>query len=158
MTIRTANISDKENIVKLIKNGLKEFGFSYLPETSEADLVNFDREYGQNDGTFLIMESEQKELIATGAIKKISDHVYKIRKMYVSKFHRKKGYGKAILRELLKIAEVKEAQTVLLETSDRMVAAKSLYKKFGFIDSAIIPVSPRCDITMIKKMDYVKPT
>ncbi len=156
MNIRKANNDDIENIVRLVKDGLKEFGFAYSPQTSEADLHDIDHEYSQNDGVFLIMESNQKELLATGALKKIDSHTYKIRKMYVGKPHQKKGYGKEILRKLLKIAKNKGAKTVVLETSISMVAAKNLYKKFGFMESAEQPVSPRCDITMIKKIDHIK--
>lgn len=156
MNIRKANIDDQENIVRLVKDGLKEFGFSYSPQTSEADLVDIDREYTQNDGVFLVMKNDQKELIATGALKKIDDGVYKIRKMYVSKSHRKKGHGKEMLTKLLKIAKGKGVETIVLETSKNMAAAKNLYKNFGFIESVEKPVSPRCDITMIKKIDHVK--
>jgi ribosomal protein S18 acetylase RimI-like enzyme len=118
--------------------------------------MDIDREYTQNDGVFLIMENDHKELIATGALKKIDDRVYKIRKMYVSKPHRKKGYGKEILSNLLEIAQRKGAKTVVLETSASMTAAISLYKKFGFIESEKKPISPRCNITMIKKIDHIK--
>lgn len=152
MNIRRANIDDKRNIIQLVKKGLKEFGFSYSPQTSEADLLNIDREYIQDDGVFLIMENDQKELIATGALKKIGDRIYKIRKMYVNKPHRNKGYGKEILSKLLKIAKSKEAKMVLLETSERMTAAKNLYKKFGFVETTEKPVSPRCNIMMEKKL------
>lgn len=154
MKIRSAHNTDQENIVRLVKSGLKEFGFSFSPQTSEADLLNIEREYTQNDGVFLIMENNQKELIATGALKKIDDSTYKIRKMYVSNSHRKKGYGKEILNKLLDVAKSKGAKTVILETSESMTAAKNLYKKFGFLESEEKPVSPRCDITMIKKIDF----
>jgi len=154
MNIRRANTDDTENIVRLVKDGLKEFGFTYSPRTSEADLTDVDREYHQNGGVFLVMENNQKELIATGALKKVDDRTYKIRKMYVSKPHRKKGYGKEVLNKLLEIAQTKGAETIVLETSECMTAAINLYKNFGFMESEQKTVSPRCDITMIKKIDH----
>jgi ribosomal protein S18 acetylase RimI-like enzyme len=102
------------------------------------------------------MENDHKELIATGALKKIDDRTYKIRKMYVGEAHRKKGHGKEILSKLLEIAQGKGAETIVLETSESMVAAQNLYKKFGFRESEQKSVSPRCDITMIKRIDNVK--
>jgi hypothetical protein len=60
MNIRRANIGDIENIILLVKNGLKEFGFTHSPQTSEADLQNVDREYTQNGGVFHIMENNRK--------------------------------------------------------------------------------------------------
>src|SRR5680860_942530 len=93
MKIRTANNTDRDNIVQLVKDGLKEFGFDYSPETSESDLLDIEREYIKNGGTFLVLENKKNELIATGALKKLSNNQYKIRKMYVSKSHRRKGYG-----------------------------------------------------------------
>ena len=150
MKIRYFNPGDKKNIIHLVKEGLDEFGFIFSPETSESDLHNIEKEYHTPGGAFLIMENNDNELIATGALKRITNDQYKIRKMYVSKQHRKKGFGKLMLEHLITVAKQKNAKTLILETSDKMVSAIALYKYYQFNPIDKKPVSSRCNITMIK--------
>lgn len=154
MNIRTYNKKDKENVIRLVKDGLTEFDFDYSKETSESDLANIEKEYLGNNGTFLILENNNHKLIATGAIKEIKKNIYKIRKMYVHKSQRRKGYGKETLIHLLKFAKDKGAKKVVLETSSLMTNAIGLYKNFGFELSKEEPLSPRCDFTLTKNIDY----
>jgi len=154
MYIRTYNKNDKDNVIHLVKEGLAEFGFTYSKETSESDLMDIEKEYFDNNGTFLIMENDNQEIIATGAIKEIKIGTFKVRKMYVHKSQRKRGYGKEILIHLLRFAKDRRAKIVLLETSSQMTAAIGLYKSFGFELSDEEPVSPRCDITLTKIINY----
>ena len=56
MKIREFNHEDLDNIIKLVKQGLSDFGLTYSSETSEADLENIQKEYFQDGGTFLILE------------------------------------------------------------------------------------------------------
>src|SRR6056297_1795394 len=105
MNIRTYNKNDKEHVIHLVKDGLTDFGFPYSEETSESDLKDIEKEYFDNNGTFLIMENDNHEIIATGAIKEIKKSIFKIRKMYVHKSQRKKGFGKEILIHLLSFAK-----------------------------------------------------
>ncbi|MGB5819002.1 MAG: GNAT family N-acetyltransferase [Saonia sp.] len=153
MNIRDATHRDTNNIIQLVKTVLKEFGFQYSPDTSESDLMNIHQEYLDNEGAFLIMEDNAHTLIATGALKKIGDGCFKIRKMYVHKLHRRNGYGKEILIRLIEIALKKGATTIVLETSALMISAQNLYASFGFEVIAKKPTSPRCDITMVKKIN-----
>ncbi len=153
MNLRRANIRDTERIVKLVKSGLKEFGFVYSSETSESDLLNIEREYFGNNGIFLVLENNNK-LIATGAIKEIKKNIFKIRKMYVDKSQRGKGFGKQILIHLIEFATSKGAKNIVLETSILMTNAVQLYTIFGFQISKQKPSSPRCDLTLVKRLDY----
>tara|TARA_R110002124_G_scaffold251205_3_gene416408 strand:+ start:17842 stop:18309 length:468 start_codon:yes stop_codon:yes gene_type:complete len=155
MNIRNANHRDRNKIIRLVKTILKEFEFECCPYTSESDLHNLNGEYFENDGAFPIAEDDSNQLIATGALKRIDVGYFKIRKMYVDKAYRGKGYGKEILISLLEVTRKKGSTTIVLETCDVMVAAKNLYKSFGFKVTDQKPSSPRCDITMIKEIDNV---
>lgn len=156
MDVRSATNRDKAKIVSLVKVVLNEFGFDYAPKTSEADLQDLEEYYSENSGVFLIMENDKQELIATGALKNMGSQTFKIRKMYVRKVDRKKGYGKEILNNLLQIAQEKGASRVVLETSSTMISAIYLYQSFGFEIKGQKPVLPRCDITMSKKLSPIK--
>ncbi|NAY91077.1 GNAT family N-acetyltransferase [Muricauda sp. JGD-17] len=152
MNIRAYHKNDKENIIQLVKGGLAEFGFEYSQETSESDLANVESEYFGNNGTFVILENDNRELLAVGAIKEVEKRTFKIRKMYVAKNQRGKGFGKVILDYLLQTAKEKGAKKVVLETSTLMTSAIGLYKKFGFKKTYERPSSPRCDFTFTKTM------
>ncbi|WP_350293933.1 GNAT family N-acetyltransferase [uncultured Croceitalea sp.] len=153
MRTRTYNRNDKESIIRLVKDGLAEFGFDYLTETSESDLVDIEEEYLYSNGTFLVLENENG-LLGTGGIKEIGEGIYKIRKMYVHKSQRGKGYGKQILTQLIDFAIWKKAKKVVLETSVRMTSAIALYKNFGFETVNEKPVSSRCDLTFTKDINH----
>ncbi|MEQ9467930.1 MAG: GNAT family N-acetyltransferase [Ekhidna sp.] len=151
MNIRKANKEDTNAIVSLVKEGLSGFGFDYSARTSEADLNDIEEAYTNNGGSFLIIEDEG-ELVATGALKKISDGIFKIRKMYVQKRYRNQGYGKKILESLLQEASNKKAKVINLETSKLMKSAIALYRSYGFEESEGKAESPRCDMLMTKKL------
>ncbi|GAB4242696.1 MAG: GNAT family N-acetyltransferase [Ekhidna sp.] len=153
MKIRMANNADQPQIIRLVKTVLREFGFDYAPESSEADLQNIEDHYLRLGGVFLLMENNEQELIATGALKRLEEGSFKIRKMYVAKPHRGKGYGKDILIRLLEIAQKEMASIIILETSSSMLSAINLYKSHGFEMTDEKPDSPRCDISMTKKLN-----
>ncbi len=152
MKIRAFVKTDKDAVITLVKNGLKEFGFEYDNTTSESDLVDINKEYFTNNGTFLIIENEVSQIVATGAIKEVRKNIFKIRKMYVVKTYRKKGLGKKMLTALIEFARQKNATQIFLETSSAMISAINLYRSFGFELSKNNPVSPRCDCTFIKNI------
>lgn len=155
MNIRYATHKDRINIIQLVKAVLKEFGFQYSPNSSESDLQNIEQEYFESGGAFFLMEDDSGKLIAIGALKRIDRGYFKIRKMYVDESYRGKGYGKEILTRLLEVARKNGSKTIILETCDVMVAAQNLYKNYGFKVTNQKPSSPRCNMTMIKKMDHV---
>ena len=152
--IRMANNNDTKEIILLVVQGLNEFGFEIDFNTSESDLLNIDEKYNKNGGVFLIAENNEAQLIATGGLLKITDNLYKIRKMYVAKSYRGKGLGKHILTELENHASKNGAKKIILETTNLMVAAIGLYKSFGFKEGSEVLDSPRCEISMVKT--YIK--
>ncbi|MEO2052562.1 MAG: GNAT family N-acetyltransferase [Allomuricauda sp.] len=154
--IRQASNKDTKEIIQLVEQGLNEFGFEIDFNTSESDLLNIDKNYNETGGVFLIVESKEAQIIATGGLLKISDIQYKIRKMYVAKNYRRMGLGKLILKELEKHALKKNAKTIFLETTKLMEAAINLYTTFGFKKGLEVIDSPRCEISMIKHITKIE--
>ncbi|WP_247716477.1 GNAT family N-acetyltransferase [Sinomicrobium weinanense] len=127
---------------------MKEYGYEYLPQTSEVDLENIDKVYNANNGIFLIGVNEENEIIATGGLLKVTGSCFKLRKIYVAKAYRGNGFGKQIVNKLLQIARAKKAGQIVIETSSKMTTALSMYRSLGFyvVDGKI--TSPRCNIKM----------
>ncbi|WP_424989291.1 GNAT family N-acetyltransferase [Flagellimonas sp.] len=148
MKIRTANNKDTSHIKKLVAACLREFGYEYLSQTSEADLQNIDKIYYANNGVFLIGLNDENEIIATGGIIEVNRGCFKLRKIYVAEAYRGNGFGKQIVEMLIKIAQLKKANQLVIETSSKMFAALSMYLSIGFQVSRGKITSPRCDIRL----------
>jgi len=79
----------------------------------------------------VILYSEETP-IACGAYRQYNDCTAEIKRMFVNETYRGLGYGKTILKELIKITKEKNFQRLILETGDFLIAAVALYKSMGF--------------------------
>jgi putative acetyltransferase len=67
-----------------------------------------------------------------GAIRKIDNETCELKRMRTEPGHQGKGFGKIILVQLVKYAKQLHYKKIILETSDKQIAAHLLYKKAGF--------------------------
>lgn len=151
---RTASNEDIPQIITLVKKTLGEYDLAFSSEESEFDLKDIEKTYLENGGIFIVVETQDNEIIGTAALLKIDSATAKLRKMYVDKAYRGMKLGEQLLDQILKIAENRRFETIYLETVHTMNAAISLYRKFGFetIEGEVI-ISPRCDLMMAKKIN-----
>src|SRR6185503_16299650 len=70
--------------------------------------------------------------VACGAFRPLEGNVAEIKRMFVVPDHRGRGYSKAILRELERLARENGYTTVRLETGDRQPEAIGLYQRSGY--------------------------
>jgi N-acetylglutamate synthase-like GNAT family acetyltransferase len=155
MVLRKATPQDLPDIKKLVTDGIQELGFTYDTVNSERDLEHFQEQYLVRTGTFIVLELKKKGIVGCGGIYPIQGNGhFKIRKMYVPKSQRVVGYGKTILEELIVHVRNLKGATIVLVTSSLMKNAVQLYLDFGFLKVKTPPKSDRCDITMIKKIQY----
>ena len=63
---------------------------------------------------------------------KIEDTIAELKRMFVKREHRGKGYSKNIVIELERICKQKNIEKIILETQIRQPEAISLYKNMGF--------------------------
>jgi putative acetyltransferase len=74
--------------------------------------------------------------VASGCFKEFANDTVEIKRMFVQKAYRGKGFSKNILDELEKWALEKGYRYAVLETSVHFTVAKKLYQRSGYI---IIP-------------------
>jgi putative acetyltransferase len=152
-SFRTATNNDYEKIVDLVKSILPEFDLTFDPENSEADLLDIEKAYINNGGTFIVLQNSQNDILGTVALLKLVGRSCKLRKMYVDKKYRGFKLGEQLMKQALNKAIELGFRTIYLETVHTMKAAIQLYEKYGFV---IIPDkkadSPRCDIVMMKNV------
>jgi len=73
-------------------------------------------------------------IIGMGALQRIRDKAGEIKRMYVRPSYRGKGYGKALLQQLLQRAKEFGYSSVYLDSGRFMTTAHNLYRSLGFIE------------------------
>lgn len=152
LIFRMATNADLPGIIALVKEVLGEFNLVYSPESSESDLADIE-EGISSGGYFEVATDQMNNIIATVSLVRISDQKCKLRKMYVTLERRGEGIGEELLKHALDRARIMGFKEIILETTNSMKAAISLYKKYGFIEQQAEKAdSPRCEIVMMKKL------
>jgi putative acetyltransferase len=91
------------------------------------DAANF----RQADGVFVVGRLADTAVVC-GALRPIDAGAVEVKRMYVRDAHRGRGFGRAMLAALEKIAIERGYQVVRLETGDRLPEAIALYESAGY--------------------------
>lgn len=89
--------------------------------------------YLANNGTFLV-ELLDGQIVAMGALRKISNEKGEIKCMRVLPQFQRQGFGQAILDILEKEAVKRGYKTLCLDTNVLQVAAQKMYLKNGYAE------------------------
>lgn len=144
MIIREANDSDAENIKRVVFSVLEEYGLEPDSSSTDKDLDSIDENYKNNGGYFGVIEIDS-DIVAAVGIYKIDSDTCELRKMYALPSQRGMGLGRKLLEHSLAKAKELGFNRVVLETASPLVAAISLYKKYGFREYRPDHLSSRCD-------------
>jgi len=74
------------------------------------------------------------DVAGMGAIRKLSDEIGEVKRMYIRPLYRGRGYGKQMLNKLLEVGREFGCSSFLLETSKFMTVAQHIYKSAGFVE------------------------
>lgn len=125
----------------------RAFRASRLPFEDDPEL---DRDLGaptthyvDGDGTLLVgvVETErggpdegadEERLVALGASEPVDETTVEFRRLRVDPDHRRRGYASRLLDELRARAVAGGFETVVLETDERLQAARALYESRGY--------------------------
>ena len=83
------------------------------------------------EGIYYVLQVQGK-IGGMGALRKLNIDVGEVKRMYIKPEYRKKGYGKAMLTQLLKKAKEFGFSIVRLDTGKFMDAAQFVYRLAGF--------------------------
>jgi putative acetyltransferase len=98
------------------------------------DMDNFQKDYFDNDGVFLVM-TEDDQIIATGAIRKIDTNICELKRLWLLSEYHGKGLGYRMMQELFTFAREKKYQWMWLETDrGHQNRAFNFYKRQGFYE------------------------
>ena len=79
------------------------------------DMDNIQQNYVDQDGIFLVTLHEQ-EIIGTGAIRRLSDDICELKRLWLLTEYQAQGLGYRMIGELLSIAREKGYKCIRLET------------------------------------------
>ncbi len=143
--LRRATNKDIPVITGLIFEILNEYGLKPDSATTDSDLLEIEKSYFINGGTFDVLEDGQGKIIATVGLFNMGNNTCELRKMYLLKSERGKGRGKLLLDHAISTAKGLGYKKMILETASVLKEAISLYERYGFKKYSPEHLSGRCD-------------
>ena len=131
MHIRRYEPGDKHAIRRLHDDALNEVGAHLGTGPWDDDLDDIEGVYLESGGEFLVGILEG-EVVAMGAIKRISPDAAEVKRMRVKPGLQGRGYGQTLLDDLHDRATDLGYTTLHLDTTVQQRAARDLYLKNGY--------------------------
>ena len=129
MITETFSTSQINEVKELVLGVLNEQGFEFDPN-KDFDLDNIDKYYLQSGGVFYVGLVDGA-IIGTSAVRRVDEERCEIKRIYVRKEFRGKGFGKDLFLKALGFAE-ENYSMVTLKTDAKLTDAIGLYLKNGF--------------------------
>jgi len=122
---------------------LRRLGEEHLPEVAELETLCFAEPWSENalrlllgDGAIGVVLLECGRVVAYGGMTTVLDEGA-VTNIAVHPDARRRGFGRAVTAELLRIASEQRIQTVFLEVRESNAAARALYVSLGFSECGV---------------------
>jgi len=129
--IRRYEASDKRAVRRLHDDALNEVGAHLGSGPWDEDLNEIGEVYLESGGEFLVGVLEG-EVVAMGALKRLSPDAAEIKRMRVHPRWQGHGFGRTLLERLEARARELGFTTLRLDTTARQHAARALYEDAGY--------------------------
>ena len=143
--LRSAVNKDAGKIQNLVFEALKEYGLNPDPGETDADLQNIENNYISRGGIFKVLEYEPGKIIGCYGLYPIDKITCELRKMYLVKSERGKGFGRMMLDSAIEGGGKLGFTQIILETASVLKEAINLYVSYGFKPYESDHISTRCD-------------
>ncbi|MBM4029701.1 MAG: GNAT family N-acetyltransferase [Planctomycetes bacterium] len=143
--LRPATNADRQQITTLVYTVLGEYGLTPDPQYTDADLKDIEQSYRQRGGVFYVLETEDGAIIGSYGLYPMQPGMCELRKMYLRRDYRGRGYGRQMLEEALAQARQLGLGRITLETASVLKEAIRLYESYGFRPYRPDHLSRRCD-------------
>ena len=144
--LRPATNEDISSIKSVVFSVLREYGLKGSESGKDIDLGDIQEYYFSKNGYFgVAVELESTEIVGTFGLYQIDSSTCELRKMYLLRTARGKGWGEFILQFAITKAKELGYSRIVLETISPLKEAISLYKKHGFTEITPKEMSDRVD-------------
>jgi putative acetyltransferase len=131
--LREATADDNTAIRTVVVAVMQEYGLKSDLDADQADIQNVVASYGERGGSFRVVTTIAGDIVGCGGLYPIDERQAEIRRMYLLPEARRHGIGRALLEELISLAEERRFERVVLETASVLTEAIALYRKRGFV-------------------------
>ena len=108
--------------------------YDVLEEEHELhDVDNFQQEYVENRGLFLVVMDGEK-LVGTGAVKKLKENIAELKRLWLLEEYHGQKIGFQVISKLLSFARTHGYEKIRLQTSTKQERALRFYKQLGFYE------------------------
>jgi putative acetyltransferase len=149
--LRRATNRDAAGIWNLISVVLSSFDIVADPETTDRDLADIEGCYWDLGGAFFVLV-DRETVIGTVALRRESDEVCELCRMYVSADYRRLGLGRGLFETGMIEARSRGFREVFLKTSSVLTTAISLYERAGFRLLPGAKACGNCNLVMSMKL------
>jgi len=140
LPIQPHQIEDAKYIISAVAQRIFEpdktvqYFYDVLEKERELhDVDNFQQEYVDNRGLFLVV-MDDKKLVGTGAIKKLEENIAELKRLWLIEEYHGQRIGYQVVSQLLDFARAHGYEKVRLQTSQKQERAVRFYKQFGFYE------------------------
>ena len=147
MNVRPYQADDYQKLISFLKGAFSEMGNEFLPDGKDSDIRDIDRVYLQNTGSFHVID-ERDEICGCVGVRKFSDEVAELKRLYVAQKCRGRGFGQALCLNAIRDACGFGYKFLRLDTTTKSKAALALFKKLGFSEISRYNSDPFAEIFM----------
>lgn len=125
----------REEVINLILNIQNvEYGLNIQLE-EQSDIGDINKNYINDGGNFWVAKEDSNNIIiGTLGLLKIEEGYGVLKKFFIKKEYRGKGYSKLLYNELLKFAKENKFKKILLDTPSVAERSHNFYRKVGFLE------------------------
>jgi putative acetyltransferase len=138
MTTYTATTASDFNIAReLFIEYANSLGFSLCFQGFDKEIATIDQQYALPNGILLLLQDEDTgKTVGCVALRKQSEGIAELKRMYIQPEFRGKGGGEWMLKSIIQLARTMAFyQSIVLDTiPETMGNAIALYRKMGFVE------------------------
>jgi GNAT superfamily N-acetyltransferase len=106
----------------------------------------------RGEGAAWLVLYEGDAAVACGGLRPLSPGVAEIKRMFVTAPARRRGYGRALLAELERLAADDGRERVRLYTTEILREARALYRACGYRPVGVASIEGRMDLWLEKRL------
>lgn len=133
--VKDLNVAALRSVYPAYRNG---------PWNDDLDAI----EHNYLDGGDFLVGTDGADIVAIGALRRISDDVVEIKRVGVDPERQGRGIGRALLLALEARAAELGFSTIVLDTTEMQVVAQEMYRRHGYAEVARRPVAYSPTVTM----------
>ena len=122
---------EASNVQNLLKAIFQDLGYRFDLSQKDSDLKDIEKIYFANKGKFWMLYDDEN-FIGTIAIRYSENQYYELKRFFIHKSARGRGFGNLALEHALRYAKENQMQSLKLDVDVNSQSAIHLYSKFGF--------------------------